>query len=114
MHMLKIPSALILELCFHLKVCVCYRHGVSSPTVSEEAVGLGGRVVAGMMVLEGTTSLKVCVCYTHRVSSPTVSEEALGGRVVVGMMVLEGTTSVETFRTPVVSVFICMYVYKKV
>ena len=40
-------------------VCVCYTHThrVSSPTVSEVALGLGGRVVVGMMVLEGTTSV---------------------------------------------------------
>ena len=34
-----------------------YTHRVSSPTVSEEALGLGGSVVVGMMVVEGTTSV---------------------------------------------------------
>ena len=43
-------------------VCVCYTHRVSSPTVSEEALSCGGRVVAGMMVLEGTTSVVAVIC----------------------------------------------------
>ena len=43
-------------------VCVCYTHRVSSPTVSEEALGLGGRVVVGMMVLQGTTSVESVIC----------------------------------------------------
>ena len=38
-------------------MCVHYTHRVSSPIVSEEALGLGGSVVVGMMVVEGTTSL---------------------------------------------------------
>ena len=46
--------------CVCLCVCVCVTHRVSSPTVSEEA--LGGRVVVGMMVLEGTTSVLSVIC----------------------------------------------------
>ena len=45
-------------------MCVCtptHIHRASSPTVSEEVLGLGGRavldVLAGMMVSEGTTSV---------------------------------------------------------
>ena len=41
----------------HVCACMCcfffvffYTHRVSSPTVSEEALGLGGRVAVGMMV----------------------------------------------------------------
>ena len=51
------------RVCACVRVCVCararvcYTHRVSSPTVSEEARGLGWRVVVGMMVLEGTTSV---------------------------------------------------------
>ena len=44
-------------MCVHVCVRACYTHRVSSPTVSEEALGLGGRVVVGVIVLEGTTSL---------------------------------------------------------
>ena len=48
----------------HVCVCVCYPHRVSSPTVSEEALGLGGRVAVGMMVLEVTTSV-ICT-HVHK------------------------------------------------
>ena len=47
-------------------VCVCvthtHTHRVSSPTVSEVALGLGGRVVVGRKVLEGTTSVESVIC----------------------------------------------------
>ena len=43
-------------------VCACYTHRISSLTVSEEALGLGGRVVVGKMVLEGTTSIVSVIC----------------------------------------------------
>ena len=50
--------------CLCVCVCACVRvcvtHRVSSPTVSEEA--LGGRVVVGMMVIEGTTSVVSVIC----------------------------------------------------
>ena len=39
-----------------------HTHRVSSPTVSEEALGLGGRVGVGMMVLKGTSLVsKICI-----------------------------------------------------
>ena len=50
-------------MCVCVCVCVCvhvrvrYPHRVSSPTVSEEALGLGGRIVVGMMVSEVTISV---------------------------------------------------------
>ena len=51
-------------------VCVCVvTHRVSSPAVSEEALGLGGRLVVGMLALEGTTSVVSVMCiyvYTRR------------------------------------------------
>ena len=48
--------------CVCVRACVCVRvtHRVSSPTVSEEA--LGGRDVVRMMVLEATTSVVSVIC----------------------------------------------------
>ena len=44
--------------CVYVCVFVLY----SSPTVSEEALDHGGRVVVGKMVLEGTTSVVSVIC----------------------------------------------------